>query len=192
MEQLQVLRTQGWLRFWDIASASRILGLLTIVVSGDASFDLVAASGYHDVFYHAPLIGQSDAYNLSNSYYGSSDLKTALGKVSSRLTSSQVALAKEQVAAAQGKGIVARYWDTSTWPVNVRDRFWEDLHACVVGMLNIDKVDIAARLDRKVVDNSRFTHLQMKTGLSTVSVLYSEQGCRFILFSVSSCFLVSL
>jgi hypothetical protein len=26
-------------------------------------------------------------------------------------------------------------------------RFWEDLHACGVGMLDVDEVDIAAQLD---------------------------------------------
>ncbi|CAD0093959.1 unnamed protein product [Aureobasidium mustum] len=103
-EQLQGFRNSGWLTHWN--GTDRVERPITIVVSGNAPFDIIANANttYRDVFYDAPLTsleadgdptttsasGNASAqtsslstqdmlkykYNPSNSWYASSNLKT--------------------------------------------------------------------------------------------------------------------
>ncbi|KAG9944558.1 hypothetical protein KCU85_g7855, partial [Aureobasidium melanogenum] len=102
-EQLQGLRDAGWLTHWN--GTDRVERPITVVISGDAPFDMIANGNttYRDIFYDAPLTSleadgdpattdlSSDAsatslsrwdpgmlqykYNPSNSWYASSNAK---------------------------------------------------------------------------------------------------------------------
>jgi hypothetical protein len=147
MAQLEPLRAMDWLTRWDTVRGKLIRRPLTIVASGAAPFSQIARSTRRDVFYDAPLNGLDGSYDRSNSYYASADMATALGRVSSRLSTVQKHLVEQQTAAAHDLGLVSRYWGTPDWPVSSRTQVWEDLQAGGAGTLNVDQVDVAARLD---------------------------------------------
>lgn len=88
VEQTQQLRKGNWLSYWDADSQSLVVGPITLVASGDAPFDLVVASDFHDIFYDAPLndLDAWNKYNQSNSYYASASINAGLGKVFFKLT----------------------------------------------------------------------------------------------------------
>ncbi|KAF2852943.1 hypothetical protein T440DRAFT_391877 [Plenodomus tracheiphilus IPT5] len=139
LSQLQPLRDNNWLTYFN--GTDIIPGPLTIVGTGNASFDLINAnSSNRFIFFDAPLLSISDAkYNTTNSFYASTNLKAAVGSVWGRgMSGSQFDAVKQQVQAAEAKGLKSRYWDTPGWPVGLRDGVWRNLMDAGVGVLNVD------------------------------------------------------
>lgn len=151
LAQLDDLRSQGWLTTWT-PSEGIIQRPLTIVASGDAPFDsIIANDTFRDVFYDAPLTDltpDTTVYNTNNSYYASTSLSSAIGRVGSwKLASDQKAKITSQVQRAKELGLKSRYWDTPAWPVGWRNRVWENLMELGADVLNVDDLTAAARWD---------------------------------------------
>ncbi|KAK3166764.1 hypothetical protein OEA41_009889 [Lepraria neglecta] len=154
LQQLEPLRTAGWLTNWN--GSTLVPGLITVVGTGNTPFQPLfnAANGtYRDIFFDAPLEqlwGESapsnnKIYTSSNSNYASTDFNAAIGKVQYGLLSpDQVNTIRAQVAEATKRGLRARYWNTPAWPISVRDHVWDVLEKEGVGMLNVDDLIAAA------------------------------------------------
>lgn len=146
--QLEPLRNHGWLRYWDGLSKKIVPGPITIVGTGNAPFDLIIANNtYRDVFYDAPLDDlDSNRFNSSNSYFASAALGQAVGQpILGHFNAQSMTKLTSQIANAEARGLLSRYWDTPAWPVSARDRVWNALVENGVGMLNVDALDSAAR-----------------------------------------------
>ena len=163
LKQLQPLREQDYLTFWD--GVDRHERPLTIVGSGSTPFNLLTANiTYRDVFYDAPLEAldgllelswpPSDTseeknwskYNPSNSYYALSNLAHAVGSLQGFvLSESQLDLIRHQVQNARNRGLIPRYWGTIRWPKRSRDEIWGVLTNADVGGLNVEDLRSARK-----------------------------------------------
>ena len=112
LSQLAPLREKNWLTYYDGETLHQ--GPLTIVGTGNTPFNLIqAAATDRYIFFDAPLLSVSNDYNTTNSYYASSALSSAVGKVwFATMSSGQIERVKEQVEAADAKGLKSRYWMT--------------------------------------------------------------------------------
>ncbi|KAJ5184541.1 3-oxoacid CoA-transferase subunit B [Penicillium cf. griseofulvum] len=162
VEQLRPLREKGYLTHFN--GSNVVHGPITIVASGNAPLHkMLENSTYRDVFYDAPLGNltfpieitaddntQDFIYNPSNSYYASTDFRTAIGSPSlSRLSDSQLAILRSQVHAAHELGLKVRYWGTPTWPVGLRNHVWSVLVREGVDVINADDLHGATKQDWK-------------------------------------------
>lgn len=138
LSQLAPLREKNWLTYYDGETLHQ--GPLTIVGTGNTPFNLIqAAATDRYIFFDAPLLSVSNDYNTTNSYYASSALSSAVGKVwFATMSSGQIERVKEQVEAADAKGLKSRYWGTPSWPIGRRDEAWKVLMGAGVGVLNVD------------------------------------------------------
>lgn len=155
LQQLEPLRTAGWLTHWN--GSALVPGLITVVGTGNTPFQplLKAANDTpRDIFFDAPLDqlwGESapannTIYTSSNSVYASTDFDAAIGKVQYGLLSpGQIYTIRAQVAEATRRGLRARYWNTPAWPIGVRDHVWDVLEKEGVRMLNVDDLTAAAK-----------------------------------------------
>lgn len=148
---LTTFRGFNWLTRWDHERNERVPGPLTIVATGDAPFEKIAASVHGDVFYDAPLdkLATDDRYNESNSYYASASLSGLVGKVGlgNSLSSAQVDDLSSAVGFAKEKGLVTRVWDIPKWPVATRNKLWGQVIEAGVGVLNVDEFGTATNKD---------------------------------------------
>ncbi|KAF7163375.1 hypothetical protein CNMCM6106_000325 [Aspergillus hiratsukae] len=147
-EQLAPLREAGYLTHFD--GAEMVQRPVTVVVSGDAPFHLIAGnSTYRDIFLDAPLdkLGPSTSesspretdYNYTNSYYASVDFRKTIGSLSrNRFSQDQLARVREQVAAAHDRALKVRYWGTPAWPRGLRNHVWHVLVREGVDYINVD------------------------------------------------------
>lgn len=143
--QLKNLRDKNWLTYYDGKTMHQ--GPLTIVGTGNTPFELVQQdSTDRYIFFDAPLRSISEeAYNSTNSYYASVNFGGAIGKLwFGKITSKQEDTMKQQIDAAEAKGLKSRYWDTPSWPIGLRTRVWAKLMELNVGMLNVDDLESAA------------------------------------------------
>ncbi|KAH8732473.1 PLC-like phosphodiesterase [Phaeosphaeriaceae sp. PMI808] len=146
LSQLQSLRDKNWLTYYDGTTLHQ--GPLTIVGSGKTPFELVQQNSTNRyIFYDAPLRSVSETqYNTTNSYYASANLKAAMGGLwLGRFTQLQKETLKQQIRAAEEKGLKSRYWDTPAWPIGMRDSAWLKLVGMGVGVLNVDDLISATR-----------------------------------------------
>lgn len=144
LAQLQPLRDKNWLTYYDGENMHH--GPLTIVGTGNTPMELVQSRPTNRfLFFDAPLASVSDTtYNHTNSYYASSQLKSAIGKLwLNRLSIKQEDTLKNQIKMAEDKGLRSRYWDTPRWPISVRDMLWFKLTELGVGVLNVDDLTSA-------------------------------------------------
>ncbi|KAI0870528.1 hypothetical protein GGS24DRAFT_474889 [Hypoxylon argillaceum] len=145
---------------------------LIVVGSGELSLDSLRETypdntfeKYHDTFLDAPLQtlpvvnqfwkGNVSTYPLlswghalyhpSDSYYSSVSFKETIGSVMLGFSTSQLNKLRTQIRTAQESGLVSRYWDTPSWPINYRDYVWEILTREGVGIVNVDDVNAAVR-----------------------------------------------
>jgi hypothetical protein len=144
--QLKTLREKNWLTYYDGEALHQ--GPLTIVGTGNTPFELVQQNSTDRyIFYDAPLrtISQPQ-YNSTNSYYASTSFGAAIGRLwLGHITSKQETTMKQQIQAAEEKGLKSRYWDTPAWPVGMRAHVWGKLMELNVGMLNVDDLTSATR-----------------------------------------------
>lgn len=166
LEQLEPLRSRGWLTHVDADGVVRPRPV-TVVATGNAPFDLVAANAtYRDAFFDAPLealweeeeegeeekrdaSGRSVAeYNATNSFYASADFRQAVGRVEgggAGLTDRQLRAIRGQIRGAHRRGLKARYWETPAWPVALRNTIWRVLMDEGADILNVDDLHAASR-----------------------------------------------
>ncbi|CAD0084066.1 unnamed protein product [Aureobasidium vineae] len=170
-EQLEGLRNAGWLTHWN--GTNRVERPITIVVSGNAPFDVIANSNttYRDVFYDAPLTAlEADGdpvtntspaatssdwdigvlrykYNPSNSWYASSNVKAVDRSISFwfAVTPDQIEELAQHIRKAETRGLRSRYWGTPRWPRSLRDQIWQVLLQQGASVLNVDDLRAARK-----------------------------------------------
>ncbi|CAD0020598.1 unnamed protein product [Aureobasidium pullulans] len=143
VSQLQPLRDLGYLTHWN--GTARVMRPLTVVGTGNTPF--LNENTYRDVFWDAELsqlVSEQDTddyfiYNVSNSYYASTQWNKVLSRDAKTKSQSNVAL---QVERAKERGLLARYWDTPAQPPNMRELVWRTLIQNDVGVLNMDNMGI--------------------------------------------------
>lgn len=146
LEQLQTFRDRNWLTYYDGKTLNQ--GPLTIVGTGSTPFELVQQNSTNRfIFYDAPLRSISEPqYNSTNSYYASAKLKAVIGMVwLGKFSSKQENTLKQQIQAAEDKGLKSRYYGTPAWPISARDNVWARLMDFNVGMLNVDDLVSATK-----------------------------------------------
>lgn len=146
LEQLQPLREQNWLTYFD--GEQLVRGPLTVVGTGNTPFDLVQQNNTNRfIFFDAPLDDISNpSYTSQNSYYASIAMNEAIGRLwTGSFSSRQIDALRGLIEAAKDKALVSRYWDTPSWPISLRDKVWFQLTDMDVGMLNVDALTSATR-----------------------------------------------
>ena len=162
--QLQPLRDLDYLTYWN--GTTRIMRPLTVVASGNVSFEtIMSLNGTHrDIFWDAALHRLSSVfddptasppvhtYNISNSYYASTEWNNArlFHAEKPHGTEPSDAWLEEaemsQIEQAEARGLVARYWGTPEGPPNLRDVAWRVQMQQGVGILNMDDLgEVRAR-----------------------------------------------
>ncbi|KAH0346005.1 hypothetical protein KCU81_g4056, partial [Aureobasidium melanogenum] len=92
-----------------------------------------------------PANTPASAFNNGTSYYASLNFKKAVGHVwRGRLSQKQLKIIRGQIRGAKKAGLKARYWNTPSWPVSLRNHIWHVLAQEGVGMLNADDLEGAA------------------------------------------------
>ncbi|THV91236.1 hypothetical protein D6D27_05383 [Aureobasidium pullulans] len=143
VSQLQPLRDLGYLTHWN--GTARVMRPLTVVGTGNTP--ILNENTYRDVFWDAELsqlVSEQDTddyfiYNVSNSYYASTQWNKALSRDAKTKSQSNIAL---QIERAKERGLLARYWDTPAQPPNMRELVWRRLIQNDVGVLNLDNMGI--------------------------------------------------
>jgi hypothetical protein len=160
-QQLKSLRERDYLTYWN--GTNRVSRSLTIVASGKVDFDDILALNplRRDIFFDAPLASLHDrndlfsteppdyTYNISNSYYASSELKDAIMMRANRDNTS-LALqdaSSSQLDQAKSRGLISRYWGSRWSDYHTSEAvMWRFLINAGIGVLNMD--DMAAVRDR--------------------------------------------
>jgi hypothetical protein len=146
---LEPLRKRDWLTYWSNETGV-VSRPVTVVGSGLTEFEIVTANTTHrDIFFDAPLDHIEDSkYTRNNSVYASTSLRAAVGSaLLGRLSDAQARLISAKASTASEKGLLARYWDTPSWPIMYRNRVWSQLVALGVGVLSVDDLAAAAYWD---------------------------------------------
>ncbi|KAF2742036.1 hypothetical protein M011DRAFT_472529 [Sporormia fimetaria CBS 119925] len=139
LQQLEPLKEKRWLTIYA-PDTGVVRGPLTIVVTGDVPIDLVVSNlSERYIFLDAPLNRLEDfeseeeadktRFNTTNSVYASANFRKTIGWPDWRgeLSETQLALLRKQIAAAESRGLRARFWGVPNRPVWLRDRVWEVL-----------------------------------------------------------------
>jgi len=159
--QLESLRAKDYLTYWN--GTDRILRPLTIVASGKVEFDGILALHplHRDIFFDAPLAFLHDpndifsadspiyTYNISNSYYASSELKNGIIMRADRDDTSLASqdASSSQLDQAKSRGLVSRYWGEKWSEYHTSEAvMWRFLINAKIGILNMD--DMGAVRDR--------------------------------------------
>ena len=89
-----------------------------------------------------------DDFNTSTSYYASVNFRAAVGRIwNGHLSPKQMDIIRCQIRAAKRRGLKARYWDTPSWPLSLRNHIWHVLMKEGADILNVDDLRSASRLD---------------------------------------------
>ncbi|KAK3634727.1 Altered inheritance of mitochondria protein 6 [Elasticomyces elasticus] len=108
---------------------------------GDHETPIEASSG-------AELLDTADIYNISTSYYASTDFASAVGFVwRGHLSPRQMRTIRGQIRGAKRRGLKARYWGTPLWPTSLRNHVWHVLVKEGADVLNVNDLEAAARQD---------------------------------------------
>lgn len=86
-----------------------------------------------------------EPFSRNNSYYASTSFTSAVGFVwRGHLSPRQMDIIRGQIRGAKRKGLKARYWDTPSWPVDLRNHVWHVLMKEGADVLNVDDLQAAA------------------------------------------------
>ncbi|KAK7741070.1 hypothetical protein SLS62_010928 [Diatrype stigma] len=156
LEQLEPLRARGWLtRFEDGGDGEDgvRVGPVTVVGTGNTPFDVLTRNAtYRDAFFDAPLGALSEVeggdYDRTNSLYASTSFKEAVGPLSrGELSDDQLRTIRVQIRNAHSSGLKARYWETPSWPIALRNKIWRILVEEGADILNVDDLYAASQSD---------------------------------------------
>jgi hypothetical protein len=93
-----------------------------------------------------PAIKSPEPYNQENSFYASVSFRSAVGYVwRGHLSSRQMRIIRGQIRGARSRGLKVRYWDTPTWPIELRNHIWHVLSKEGADVLSVDDVEGCAR-----------------------------------------------
>ena len=96
------------------------------------------------------LLGDSNAYNIGNSYYASVSFGEAIGELQDgEFSERQLDLLRGQIKGAHRRGLKARYWELPFWPIGMRNHVWDVLVKEGVDLLNVDDLKGATRRNWK-------------------------------------------
>ncbi|PGH27206.1 hypothetical protein AJ80_01163 [Polytolypa hystricis UAMH7299] len=153
---LQPLRDAGYL---TTVTNNKTLtpGPVTVIGTGNTPLDQIISAADRDYFFDAPLAEMVDDETGSKwspliSPIASTSLEATVGQVAmassedgeeqqSLLNSTQLNTLRQQINAAKARGIGARYWQTPSWPVRLRNGVWRTLLREGVALLNADDLD---------------------------------------------------
>jgi hypothetical protein len=91
------------------------------------------------------IVESPDAYNTSTSYYASVSFTSTVGFVwRGHLSPRQMEIIRGQIRGAKRRGLKARYWDTPSWPIALRNHVWHVLMKEGADVLNVDDLKGAA------------------------------------------------
>jgi len=94
------------------------------------------------------VVSSADAFNTNTSYYASISFKRAVGHIwRGHLSHAQREIIRGQIQGAKRRGLKARYWDTPSWPIGLRNRIWQVLVDEGADVLNVDDLRGAATED---------------------------------------------
>jgi hypothetical protein len=146
VKALGPLRDGGWLT--TLSNGTVTQGAITVVGTGNTPLDQVQGVSPRDYFYDGPLPDLNGAFsNITSqvSPIASTDFAVQFGTISGTgFNSSQLALLRQQIATAHGKGIKVRYWDQPAWPISTRNGIWRTLQSEGADFINADDVISAA------------------------------------------------
>ncbi|KAK4992285.1 Altered inheritance of mitochondria protein 6 [Elasticomyces elasticus] len=87
-------------------------------------------------------------FDTTSSYYASVSFSSTVGRVwGGHLSPRQMEIIRGQIKDAKKRGLKARYWETPSWPIGLRNHVWYVLVKEGVGMLNVDDLEAAAKED---------------------------------------------
>ncbi|KAK4997116.1 Altered inheritance of mitochondria protein 6 [Elasticomyces elasticus] len=87
-------------------------------------------------------------FDTTSSYYASVSFSSTVGRVwGGHLSPRQMEIIRRQIKDANKRGLKARYWETPSWPIGLRNHVWHVLVKEGVGMLNVDDLQGAAKED---------------------------------------------
>lgn len=141
---LQPLRDAGYLTTYNGTAVTT--GPVTVIGTGNTPLDQVQGVSPRDYFYDAPIPTLATTFsNITSdvSPIASTDFAVQFPGVrgSTGLADAQLALLRDQVAVAHGKGILLRYWDLPGWPIGTRNAVWRSLWDNGVDILNVDDLE---------------------------------------------------
>ncbi|KAI7089552.1 hypothetical protein KC356_g2359 [Hortaea werneckii] len=146
LRALEPLREAGYLTTYSDGTMTS--GPVTVIGTGNTPLPAVQSASPRDAFYDAklPLLSTTQSNLTSDvSPIASTSFKRQFGEVRGQtLNTTQVDLLEAQIAAANERGMMARYWDQPEWPVATRNAIWRTLWDAGVGLLNVDDLDAAA------------------------------------------------
>jgi hypothetical protein len=150
LQALSPLKSANYLTTTDGEAISP--GPVTVIGTGNIPLsyfqpnDPASTSNPRFAFYDGPLatLNQTNITNLIRPIT-STDFAAVFGNVMAEgLNSTQTAILQAQLAVANQRGILARYWDQPGWPIGTRNAIWRILWEASVGLLNVDDLIGAA------------------------------------------------
>ncbi|KAF2158436.1 hypothetical protein M409DRAFT_31049 [Zasmidium cellare ATCC 36951] len=94
----------------------------------------------------APNIHGINYFNTSTSYYASTSFSKTVGFVwRGHLSPRQMEIIRGQIRGAKRRGLKARFWNTPSWPIALRNHIWHVLVKEGADVLNVDDLAGAAR-----------------------------------------------
>ncbi|KAF2496756.1 hypothetical protein BU16DRAFT_525894 [Lophium mytilinum] len=149
LSALSPLQEAGYLTTYDGTNITP--GAVTVIGTGNTPLDLIQSANPTPknprfAFYDAPLPYLATTFSnitTADSPIASTDFAAQFGDVKGgKMNDTQLALLREQISTAHGKGIAVRYWDQPGFPVGDRNAVWRLLWNEGVDLINVD--DIAA------------------------------------------------
>ncbi|KAI9731996.1 MAG: hypothetical protein M1834_004447 [Cirrosporium novae-zelandiae] len=149
---LEPLRTLSYLTTYNASLPSPVTnGPITIIGTGNTPLSQIAPLKIRDYFFDAPLaeLENEEYKNLTGvvAPMASTNFMEVFGWVRGAMNETQIKVLGEQVKVARERGIMARYWNTPWWPKGTRNSVWRTLWEAGVGLLSVDEVEEAVRMD---------------------------------------------
>lgn len=89
-----------------------------------------------------PSAQSHEPFDATNSFYASTSFRSAVGYVwRGHLSSRQMRIIRGQIKGAKRRGLKVRYWDTPTWPIELRNHVWHVLTKEGADVLSVDDVE---------------------------------------------------
>ncbi|KAI9789514.1 MAG: hypothetical protein M1835_001636 [Candelina submexicana] len=143
---LEPLRRGGWLSSTNGSGIT--YNPVTVIGTGNTPLNLVQPITSRDYFYDGPIPTLNSTFGNITSLVSpicSTSFSVNFGSVNgTSLNSTQLALLRDQVRVAKGKGIGTRYWDLPAWPVSTRNGVWRQLKSEGVDLINVDDLEAGA------------------------------------------------
>lgn len=93
-----------------------------------------------------PAVASHEPFDATNSFYASASFRSAVGYVwRGHLSPKQMRVIRGQINGARRRGMKVRYWDTPTWPIELRNHVWHVLSKEGADVLSVDDVEGCAR-----------------------------------------------